>query len=274
VANKQFFFLAGLQRSGGTLLASILNQNPDIHVSPSSPLFRLMRSQIDSFSSAENVDYPRTEALAKVVNDTPGAFYSDKTQKFIIDKNLNWQTPTGLQLIASHISETPKIICPVRTVTEILASFNSLISSSDENTENLIDEAVMNETFPFGDLADRRAEWLMRHDKDIQICLNGMKLSVDSRFRDMFIFVEYDDLVEDAERQVRRIYEFLGIPYFEHEYQNIEETTGIPEISPVTRLKNLHKVRPKIEKKSISPEQIFNSETINRYSNLEFWRNL
>jgi hypothetical protein len=35
---KKFFFMAGLPRSGGTLLSSILSQNPDVYVSPQSTL--------------------------------------------------------------------------------------------------------------------------------------------------------------------------------------------------------------------------------------------
>ena len=34
--NKKIFFLAGLPRSGNTLLTSILNQNPDIACTPNS----------------------------------------------------------------------------------------------------------------------------------------------------------------------------------------------------------------------------------------------
>ena len=35
---KSIYFLGGLPRSGNTLLSALLNQNPDIYVSPLSPL--------------------------------------------------------------------------------------------------------------------------------------------------------------------------------------------------------------------------------------------
>jgi hypothetical protein len=35
---KQFFFMAGMQRSGATVLSAILNQNKDMWVTPASPL--------------------------------------------------------------------------------------------------------------------------------------------------------------------------------------------------------------------------------------------
>lgn len=36
MTNKNIYFMAGLQRSGATVLSAILNQNPDIYASPSS----------------------------------------------------------------------------------------------------------------------------------------------------------------------------------------------------------------------------------------------
>lgn len=271
---KSLFFLAGLQRSGATLLSSILNQNTDMWVSPTSPLFRLMVAETSIYDSAENLDYDRKDGIARAITQTPHAFYADKEAKYVIDKNLNWQTPNGVGLIKTYITEKPKIICPVRSIPEILASFDSIITSVKGNEENAVDAAVQQETVPVGNLADRRAEWLMRYDKDITVCLNGMKLALNSDLRDMFLFVEYNDLVSDTEAQVKRIYEFLEIPKFEHEYQNIVDPTEISEDSPVTGIKHLHRVRPKIEKKSIDPETVLSKETINRYSGMEFWRSI
>lgn len=272
--SKRFFFLAGLQRSGGTLLASILNQNPDIWVSPASPMFRLMSSQKAMYVSSENLDYSRNKSLALVMQQTPHIFYSDKSATNIIDKNLNWQTLLGLQIIMENISEAPRIICPVRSIPEILASYEALITSSESNTNNAIDAMVQQETIPYGSLADRRADWLMRHDKDIQICLNGMKLALNPQLSHMFLFVEYDNLVANPEQQIKRIYDFLEIKGFDHEYQNIVDPTGISEDSPVTGIKYLHKVRPKIEKKSRPVEEVLSPLTVRRYSGLEFWRDI
>lgn len=272
--SKRFFFLAGLQRSGGTLLASILNQNPDIWASPASPLFRLMAAQKAIHGAGENIDYPRDKSLSLVMGQTPHIFYSDKSATNIIDKNLNWQTLPGLQIIMENISEAPRIICPVRSIPEILASYEALITSSESNTNNVIDAMVQQETIPHGSLADRRAEWLMRHDKDIQICLNGMKLALNPQLSHMFLFVEYDDLVANPERQIKRIYEFLEIDEYKHEYQNIVDPAGISEDSPVTGIKYLHKIRPKIEKKSRPVEEVLSPLTVRRYSGLEFWRDI
>lgn len=271
---KKFFFLSGLQRSGATLIASILNQNPEILVTPASPLFRMMVSQIGAYDAAENVDYRVDKRITNVISSSAELFYADSKAKYIIDKNLNWQTAPGIKTIANFISDKPKIICPVRSIPEILTSFDYIINNVEGNRNNSIDARVLQETIPFGTLADRRAEWLMRYDKDIQICLNGMKLACNPELRNMFLFVEYDELVTNPEGQITKIYDFLEIEKFEHEYQNIVDMSNISENSPITGIRHLHKVRPKIEKKSLNPESVLSQEVIERYSGLEFWRSI
>lgn len=269
---KQIFFLAGLPRSGATLLSAILNQNPDMWVSPASPLFGLMAQQTIAFNLPENIDYDRSKSVDTVISQTPHLFYEDKNTKYIIDKNLSWQTPNGLSLIGNYISENPRIVCCVRSIPDILASFDSVISRNVENVNNNIDAQVHQQTFPIGTLADRRAEWLMRYDKDITICLNGMKLALDPEYRKYFHFVEYDNLVTNTVEELRKLYDFLGIEYFVHSFDDITDTSGISDESPVTGIKYLHKVRSSIEKQSRPASDVLSNDTISKYSGLEFWR--
>ena len=270
---KEFFFLAGMQRSGATVLSSILNQNPDVWVSPASPLFRMMVTQSQSHNELENIDYSRSAAIDDVIATIPHAFYQDKSAKYIIDKNLNWTSPTGVEVISKYITKNVKIICPVRNVLDVLTSFDTIINASPDSINNQMDEQVLATTFADKPLADRRADFLMQHDKDVSLSLKFMKNALIPEYRHLFHFVEYDNLTTNPEREINKIYEYLEIPQYNHEYQNIEDCSGISEKS-LTGIKNLHKVRPKLEKKSRKPEDVLQPETIQRYSGLEFWRGI
>jgi hypothetical protein len=268
---KQFFFLAGMRRSGATVLSSILNQNPDIWVSPASPLFRMMVTQSQSHNELENIDYNRSAAIDDTIATIPHAFYQDKSAKHIIDKNLNWTSSTGVEVIAKYITKNIKIICPVRNVLDVLVSFDTIINAHPDSKNNQMDEQVLAQSFPDKPLADLRADFLMRHDKDVALSLKFMKHALIPEYRHLFHFVDYDDLITNPEKEINKIYEYLEIEKYNHEYQNIEDVSGISENS-LTGIKNLHKVRPKLEKKSRKPEDVFLPETIQRYSGLEFWR--
>ena len=269
---KEFFFLAGMQRSGATVLSSILNQNPDVWVSPASPMLEMMINATQAFDSPEHKDYDRGNAISNAIASIPHNFYYDKQANYIIDKNLNWTSANGVELAHRYVNQNIKIICPVRNVLDILVSFDTIINASPESQQNaLMDKEVLLETFPDKPMADRRADWLMKFGNDITRCLNNMKHALNPEYRHMFHFVDYDDLTTNPEREINKIYEYLEIPQYNHEYQNIEDCSGISENS-LTGIKNLHKVRPKLEKKSRKPEDVLQPQTIARYSGLEFWK--
>ena len=271
--SKEFFFLAGLQRSGATIISQILNQNPDIWVSPASPLWSMMMDQTNFFNKIEHIDYDRTVGINTVISTTPHAFYNDKSAKYIIDKNLNWPSNAGVGLIKNFINPKVKIICPVRNILDILVSFDTIINAHPDSQNSQMDQQVLVQTFPDKPMADRRADWLMRTDKDIMPCLYNMKHALIPEFRHMFHFVDYDDFINDPQGEINKIYAFLEIENYNHEFENVKDVSGISEDS-VTGIKHLHTIRPTIQKISRKPEDVFLPETIKRYSGLEFWRNI
>ena len=268
---KEFFFMAGMQRSGATIISQILNQNPDIWVSPASPLFKIMLNQFPNYRELEHIDYDRTAAIDNVVLNIPHNFYADKSAKYIIDKNLNWSNGIGLEIINKYITQNIKIICPVRNVLDVLVSFDTIINAHPDSKNNQMDEQVLNETFPDKPMADRRADFLMRHDKDVSLSLKFMKHATLPSMRHMFHFVDYDDFVKDPQKEINKIYDYLEIPKYNHEFTNVKDVSGISENS-LTGIKHLHTIRPTIQKISRRPEDVFLPETIRRYSELEFWR--
>ena len=270
---KEFFFLAGMQRSGATIISQILNQNPDIWVTPASPLFRMMVTQSQSHNELENKDYNTSTEIDNVIATIPHAFYQDKSAKYIIDKNLNWPSPTGVEVITKYITKNVKFICPVRNVLDVLTSFDTIVNAHPDSKNNIMDEQVLATTDADKPLADRRADFLMRDDKDVSLSLNFMKHALIPEYRHLFHFVDYDDFINNPQKEINKIYEYLEIKKYNHEFENIKDVSGISEDS-LTRIKNLHTIRSTIEKKSRKPEDVFLPETIRRYSGLEFWREI
>ena len=262
-----------MQRSGATIISQILNQNPDIWVSPASPLFRMMVTQSQSHNELENIDYNRSAAIDDVIATIPHAFYQDKSAKYIIDKNLNWPSPTGVEAITKYITKNVKIICPVRNVLDVLTSFDTIINAHPDSKNNQMDEQVLATTFADKPLADRRADFLMQHDKDVSLSLKFMKHALIPEYRHLFHFVDYDDFITNPEKEINKIYDFLEIKKYNHEFENIVDSSGISRES-LTGIKDLHTIRPKVQKVSKRPQDVFLPETIKRYSGLEFWRNI
>jgi hypothetical protein len=100
-----------------------------------------------------------------------------------------------------------------------------------------------------------------------------MKHATLPQFRHLFHFVEYDDLTTNPEQEINKIYDFLEIPKYNHKYQNIVDSSGISRES-LTGIKDLHTIRPQVQKLSKRPQDVLLPETIKKYSGLEFWREL
>jgi hypothetical protein len=122
--DKTYHFLAGLPRSGNTLLSSILNQNPEIYSSPLSPIAGMMWDYRGSYRT-EPINRNKENKLRAdtFLSSFMDNFYKDVNKPIVIDREKMWGTPANLALIKEYITPTPKIILTVRDVLDIIASF-------------------------------------------------------------------------------------------------------------------------------------------------------
>ena len=60
--------MAGLPRAGSTLLKSIIDQNPNVHTEPVSPVMELMYHTEQYFKQSEQyIGYPKPKMLIKLL---------------------------------------------------------------------------------------------------------------------------------------------------------------------------------------------------------------
>ena len=129
MVDKNIFHLVGMPRAGNTLLGGIINQNPNLQVSPLSPLSRVVSALHLSFEgeSWENFDW--TSEQDTLARKTAQAWYSDYKSKSIIDRG------TWYPEVVKRLSDNPKVIILQRDIFEVFASF---IKWANGNVENFI----------------------------------------------------------------------------------------------------------------------------------------
>lgn len=263
--------MAGMPRSGGTVLSAILNQNSTFCSPPISPLFKMYARIVNSHTEPENIDFNRDSHILDVYELLGQNFYKNNNSEYIVDRNLNWTSPIGVEMISKFINNNVKIICPVRNIVDILASYDTIINANDNSRSNPMDQAVIAKSFPDKPLADRRADFLMQSDNDIYVTLNYIKTIFNSEHRDIIHIVDYDELTSKPQETLDSVYDFLKTPRFNHNFNNIEDIFNIPSKS-VIGIYDLYKVNSKLEKVSLKAEDVLLPETIKRYSGLEFWK--
>jgi hypothetical protein len=84
------------------------------------------------------------------------------------------------------------------------------------------------------------------------------------------LLVEYDDLVNNPQQELNKIYDFLELPRFTHTFENIKPK--FDENDEVYKLENMHIVRHKVEKIHRDNSKFLSDYVIRKYSNMEFWK--
>lgn len=256
---KQYHFISGLPRSGSTLLSSILLQNPRFHAGITSLLLTYARGVIEN-GNTENKSQFNEKQIKRIFKSTIDAFYDDVDKPVIFDTNRLW---TNLLPQIKDCYENSKVICCVRDINSILDSFERLQQKNPYSISTVFPST--NDMHVYS-----RVSCLMDENGIVNIAYTSLKSAICGMNSDILFLVEYEILCKEPEGVMRSLYEFIGEPYFNHDFNNVE--ISFDEYDRDVNLKGLHKTRKKvewIEKKPIIPPDIFE-----RYKDLEVWRNI
>ena len=267
--------MGGLPRSGSTLLSAILNQNPRFYSGPSSPVLGAMVSAHDNFMGNELYHgYPKPYQVNEIVGSIMGHWYSDVDKPVIIDKNRAWTS--RVSIIEGYLHLEPKIIVPVRRVDEILTSILKMIHRNPfkegQSRINFVDEFLVKNNIPIND--EERCNHLLNPSGIVYESLNAIMDGFKDQKRDKFHFIDYNDLVNDPQKELDSIYDFLGEESFEHSFDNLSNEYREDDLNTYG-LSDMHDVRSDIVKTSDHPSNVLPSSIIDLYNrnrqNLEFW---
>ena len=265
---KDIFFLSGLPRSGNTLLSALLNQNPKIYVSPLSPLLDNLSwidKALNTNESTLCADFqPNTASALKQFVD---GFYNDIDKPVIIDRNKGWGSKESMFISYKYITNKPKIIFTVRDIPSVLASFLALVG---EGQDNFIDNKIREFGIkPYGEQTqnDLRCDYLMNGQVGVSLVTLTELLQIGTSL----CLIEYDDLIYDPQGELNKIYDFLEIDQYFHNFDNVVKLEN-ETLENVNLPINLHDVRSKVEKTALDPKLVLPLHSQNKYAGLEFWR--
>ena len=248
--NKALHFLSGVPRSGSTVLAAILNQNPRTHVSTTSALGAALEGLTTAWHSDNlllNND-PERKKLAHTMRGVIDAFYDDTDKPVIIDKARNWPTPVIMQAMGQVLGHKPKIIATVRAIPDCMASFVRVAKPDN------LDEFLTN-----GSLANHlKASY--------QTLQSGY--AYDS---ECFLFIEYEDLLANPQAELERIHMFLDLPHFEYNFKNIDGATVKEDDENLHGFSGLHDIKPVLAKQHSEEPRDILKHHYNQYCQPEFW---
>ncbi|MDR3463533.1 MAG: sulfotransferase [Beijerinckiaceae bacterium] len=254
-------FISGLPRSGSTLLAALLRQNPNLHANITSPVGPLMLGAMGEMSAAHEgsvfLDDARRAAVLRGLFE--GYYYDIHPHKTVLDTNRLWccKLPTIKKLYPDA-----KIICCVRDVPWIYDSLERLVQ------RNALEPSKLFGFEPSGTVYDR-FEMLNRSNGLVGFAWTGLRQAFYGGDSERLLLVTFETLTTDPARALHAIYGFLGLPSFKHDVNNIDfDVTVFDAYLGTPGLHTVGKAVKAPRRDTILPPELFN-----RVVGDTFWRN-
>ena len=263
----KLFFQSSMPRSGSTLLQNILAQNPDIYATPTSGVLELVYGARANYTSSLEFKAQDSKLMQKgfleFCNKGIKGFYEGITdKKYVVDKSRGW----GIHYdFLNSFSPNPKIICMVRNLKDVFASMEKNFRKNPEKHNPMVDWSTMSgTTIP----------------KRVDVWAQGVPVGMAlERLQEIFrlgndkhiLFVRFEDLCLYPENTMKEIYDYLDIPHFEHDFDNIEQVTK--EDDEVYGDFGDHNIRQKLEVVPSKAKDILGKEVINWIYNNYPWYN-
>ena len=263
------YFIAGLPRSGSTLLINLLAQNPDFKLGATSVLPQLLSDIKNSWHTlpltktmSETDSYVKLKAI---LNGLLSGFYQDTTQTVIFDKSRTW--PSLIETLI-ELGYQPQILATVRDVREIVASFEKLYSKSlalGAPTQLLANPQVMQNP-------DTRLNYWLGGDAPLGSSYNTLLDAFRRGHTDRIHIVRFEDFTTYPAQTLHEIYEWLELPHFEHDVKNVTQT--IFEDDRPHGFRDLHKIHEgAIKPVKTTWQQILPKEFAEKIAGQNFWNN-
>ena len=231
--SKTFHFISGLPRSGSTLLAAILRQNPRLHATMTSPVGSLFTSLHSTMGqNNEFSDFIDESQRERVLRGLFDLFYQDHPQPIIFDTNRLWCARLPLLL---RLFPEAKFLCTVRNLAWVMDSVERLVRKNSLQPSRLFNGPSESDT------VYHRVEALASRDRFVGFSYYALKEAFYSPEARNLLIIEYDLLTQAPAKVLPLIYEFFGEPNFAHDFGNLDYHE--PSFDARLGMSGLHEVK-------------------------------
>ena len=261
-----YHFISGLPRSGSTLLASILAQNPNFRASIMSPIGQVVTDAITAMGpSNEASDIITTEQRARMIRGIFAGFYHDIVWEagdfhtVVFDNNRRWCA--NLAMIDAVFPDS-KVICCVRDIPDIVDSFERVFRLNP-----LLPSVIYGGTANF--TVFNRVRSVLGDEAVLGFALNAFRDAFYGAFRKKLFIVEYVDLCTRPAGVMTELHAAIDEAPFKYRFDKIEAVKGAAEFDRKLGTPGLHDLKSQV---ILDPPQRTLPPEIVKSLPLPFWR--
>ncbi|WP_430387869.1 sulfotransferase family protein [Dyella sp. 20L07] len=252
-------FISGLPRSGSTLLAGLLRQNPRFHAGISGPVGGMFNTLLGEMSGRNEFSvFINDTQRQRVLRGLFENYYADTPADVVFDTNRMWCSKLP---VLKELFPQAKVIACVRHVPWIIDSVEQLVRRNAFQPSSIFN-------YQTGGTVYSRSEGLANGDGLVGYAYNALKEAFYGENTESLMLVQYETLVTNPVAALKAIYDFIGEPLFAHNVNKVEFDADEFDLRAGTP--GLHTVRKKVEAReriSVLPPDLFR-----RFENDAFWR--
>lgn len=238
---EKIFFQSSLPRSGSTVFQNIMSQDPRFYATPTSGMLELVYAARHNYTESPEFKAQDAETMKRAFlgfcREGIHGYYNAITDKqYVIDKS---RGHLAYYSFIDGFYPEPKIICLVRHLPDIIASMEKLFRKNQHRSSSLVNHATMQGTTT----PKRVGIWLS--SQPVGIAIDRLGEAIRQGIDKNALFIRYESLCLHPEIEMKRVYEYLGIPPHEHNFANIPQTTK--EDDAIYGYGDLHTIRPELE---------------------------
>jgi sulfotransferase len=238
---EKIFFNSSLPRSGSTLLQNILAQNPDFYTTPTSGVLELIYAARANYTDSPEFKAQDTETMKKGFQafcnaGMTGFFTAITDKKYVVDKSRGWGVHYDMLNFAYP---EPKIICMVRDMRDIICSMEKNFRKGQHLNDPIVNHAQMTGTTT----PKRVDQWLS--SQPVGMAIERLNEIIRQGNDKHMHFVKFEDLCLYPQMTMDRIYDYLGVPAYKHDFDDIQQVTK--EDDAVYGIYGDHNIRTKVE---------------------------
>jgi sulfotransferase len=265
----KIFFNSSMPRSGSTLMQNILGNNPSFYATPTSGLLDMINASKKVYSVAPAFkaqdSFEMKKAFLTYCRYALQGYFEGITDKpYVIDKSRGWAKS---RRFLDSFYPNPKIICMVRDLRDIVAS----MEKNFRKHPDIWDKSLENNDKPlFLSVSERVTTWMHpKGGRPVGTTLVQLREVIHQKQDKYIHFVKLEDLLEKPDEIMKGVYDYLEVPYFQHDFNNIEQVTH--EDDKFHGIYGDHKIKPKIEPIESNAEEILGKNIYNQLLEKNKW---
>jgi sulfotransferase len=240
---EKIYFQSSMPRSGSTIFQNLMGQSPEFYVTPTSGMLELVFGARANYTNSPEFNAQDSELMKKgftsfCKNGMEGYFNAITDKKYILDKSRGWGV---YRPFLESFYPNPKVICLVRDLRSVLCSYEKIYRKNQHKSDPIRDDSTSS-----GTTVHKRVDEWMNPNNTIGRAVERIFEMIRQGYDDKILYVRYEDLCLNPEHEMKRVYNYLELPYFEHDFDNIQQIT-IEDDSVYGLSNDLHKIRPTLE---------------------------